>query len=177
MSILYPYLPSTSCKAPSHIQNIKQISPGTCEDFSDRIFTVNQTCTEAKYVAIYNETVCSGKVLRDDRDLRICKDFKAFIRKNNKTEYWDPHNCRNSCSDPGYGCRACTNPDFFTCRRNNISVCIHPRLVCNNYQDCDNNVDEDPGMCGTNDANTILSSSFVFILSIAVMLGLNSQIL
>ena len=33
----------------------------------------------------------------------------------NTTDYWDPHNCRDSCSNPHYGCRACTNPEYFKC--------------------------------------------------------------
>ena len=142
----------------------------TCVDFSDRVFTVNETCTEEKYLATYNKTVCYGDL--KDYNANNCKDLEGFMRENS-TDYWNPHNCTDSCSDPGYGCRACTNPEYFLCTRNNTSVCIHPELVCNKYQDCDNGRDEDPMMCG--EANEILSSSFVFILSIAVMLGLNSQ--
>ena len=128
-------------------QNNKQISPSTCEDFSDRVFTVNQPCTEAKYVEIFNQTVCSEKVHRYFDDTTNCEDLKAFIRKNNSTDYWDPHHCRESCSDPGYGCLACTNPDYFHCTRNNTEVCIHPKLQCNHHPDCDNAVDENLDVC------------------------------
>ena len=57
-------------------------------------------------------------------------------------DYIDPHNCSGSCKTPGYGCQACTNPDYFHCTRNNTKVCIHPELVCNNHPDCDNAMDE-----------------------------------
>ena len=165
----------------SHFQNNKQyFAAGNCSDFSDRVFTVNQTCTEEKYVAIYNETICSssGKVFDDFTDRENCKNLSTFVREKNSTDYWDPHNCRESCSDPGYACLACTNPDYFTCTRNNSKVCIHPELVCNKYRDCDNGVDEDPEMCGTSDANTILSSKFGFILSLSIVvkLGVSAQL-
>ena len=79
---------------------------GTCVDFSDRVFTVNETCSEEKYLAIYNKTVCSGEVIKGYDDTENCKDLQRFIRENNSTNYWNPHNCTDSCSDPGYGCRA-----------------------------------------------------------------------
>ena len=62
-------------------------------------------------------------------------------------DYTDPHNCSGSCSEPGYGCQACTNPEYFHCTRNSIKVCIHPELVCNDHPDCDNAVDENLDEC------------------------------
>ena len=75
-------------ESPLDVQINKQTSPSSCEDFSDRVFPVNHTCTEDKYVEIYNDTICSGKVynrLQDDQ--RYCKDLKAIIQENNSTEY------------------------------------------------------------------------------------------
>ena len=97
---------------------------------------------------MYSKMVCSGEneVITyegygvDD----FCHRLDDIMKEHNSTDYWDPHNCRESCSDPGYACVACTNPDYFTCTRNNTEVCIHPELVCNKYPDCDNGVDEDP---------------------------------
>ena len=65
-----------------------------------------------------------------------------IIRDYNTSDYWDPHQCINSCQDPEYDCLACTNPDYFQCTKNNISVCIHPDLKCNQHPDCDEAEDE-----------------------------------
>ena len=46
--------------------------------------------------------------------------------KQDKPEYQDPHNCWASCSQPGESCEACTNPDYFVCKKSGI--CIHPQL-------------------------------------------------
>ena len=140
--------PPTQCPT-AHIQRFKEVLPGTCEDLSDRIFTVNERCTEHKYVEIYYNTVCAGKVNNGYDIFTYCPPFgdKNIIRENNKTEFWDPHNCRESCSEPGYGCQACTNPDFFRCTKNNNTVCIHPDLQCNHHPDCDNAVDENLDLC------------------------------
>ena len=69
------------------------------------------------------------------------------MRDHNTTDYWDPHNCRESCSDPHYGCLACTNPAYIHCTKKNISVCIHPDLKCNHHPDCDNALDEQLDQC------------------------------
>ena len=119
----------------------------TCVDLSDRIFTINQTCTEEKYVEIYNETVCSGKYDISISRYDYCDRLEDIMRDHNTTEYWDPHNCRESCNDPHYGCLACTNPAYIHCTQNNISVCIHPDLKCNHHPDCDNAVDEQLDQC------------------------------
>ena len=69
------------------------------------------------------------------------------MKDHNTSDYWDPHQCTNSCQDPGYGCLACTNPNYFQCKKNNQSVCIHPDLHCNQHPDCDNAEDENYEDC------------------------------
>ena len=54
----------------------------------------------------------------------------------------DPHHCQHSCLEPGLGCEACTDPNYFKCVRNNVSVCLHPDLVCDSHPHCDQAEDE-----------------------------------
>ena len=120
----------------------------TCQDYSDRVFRLNQTCNEAEYVQKYSQTVCSGDIYNGDPDdIKYCKDLDAIMKEHNTSDYWDPHQCINSCIDPGYGCQACTNPDYFKCTKDSQSVCIHPKLVCNHHPDCDNVEDEQLDNC------------------------------
>ena len=51
-------------------------------------------------------------------------------------------NCQASCSYPGTGCVACTNPRYFKCTKNNIPICLHPDLVCDGVPNCDSSIDE-----------------------------------
>ena len=96
----------------------------------------------------YEKLICSGdnnvftlEGYGDDID-DYCHRIDDIMRDHNTSDYWDPHKCRDSCQNPGYGCRACSNPDYFRCTKNNISVCVHPDLKCNLHPDCDNAEDE-----------------------------------
>ena len=147
-------------KAPPDIQ-------ANCEDLSDRVFTAGQRCTEEKYIEKYNESVCLGPSVNKYNDaIKSCKNLTAFINEKNGTDYWDPHFCIESCSDPGYGCQACTNPSFFRCMKNNTEVCIHPELQCNHYPDCDNAEDENPQVCGN--ANSMKGMNYANVKSVFV---------
>ena len=113
-------------------------------DKSDQVFTVDKPCTEEEFVNEFNETICSstkGEFVDEGPDRIVCNDLKRFTDYNT-SDILDPHSCQNSCKNPGYGCLACTNPDYFRCKRNKQSVCIHPELQCNHHPDCDNAEDE-----------------------------------
>ena len=116
--------------------------PSSCRDKSDQVFAMHKNCTEEEFLQKYNESICSGinNVFIDDDDL--CNRLDEIILYHNNRDYWDPHQCTNSCQDPSYGCVACTNPDYFHCTKNNQSVCIHPDLHCNHHPDCDDAEDE-----------------------------------
>ena len=123
------------------------INPTSCQDKSDQVFTVHQPCTEEEYVDKYEKLICSGdnNVFTQQGSTSLhdyCHRIDDIMRDHNTSDYWDPHKCRDSCQHPGYGCRACSNPDYFRCTKNNISVCIHPDLRCNLHPDCDNAEDE-----------------------------------
>ena len=62
-------------------------------------------------------------------------------------EYRDPHNCTGSCEYPEDGCYACTNPEYFFCEKNNVSVCMHPALECDGHPQCDDAEDENLDKC------------------------------
>ena len=96
---------------------------------------------------MYNKTVCFGEVYKDTRDIRYCNNLGLIIKEHNTSDYWNPFNCTDSCSDPGYSCLACTNQKYFQCIRDNLRVCIHPQLVCNHHPDCDNVGDEEFEVC------------------------------
>ena len=132
-----------------YFQNNKLILSSTCQDLSDKVFQLNQVCTEEIYVELYNKTVCSGMVYNGGiDDIRYCKDLDSIIRDHKTdSDYWDPHKCTDSCKEPGYGCLACTNPHYFQCTKNHQKVCIHPKLVCNHHPDCDNAQDEQFDAC------------------------------
>ena len=131
------------------IQKYKGQLSKQCEDYSDQVFVVNENCTEKEYVEAYNNTICKGdniyKEYKSYDQEKICPNVSGWLdnTKRNISEYLDPHNCYGSCNDPGYGCLACSNKNYFRCTKNNIPICIHPDLVCNHHPDCDNAEDED----------------------------------
>ena len=102
---------------------------------------MHKPCNEKEFVQKYNESICNEAnevyLYRD-----YCGRLDDIIRDHPTRDYWDPHQCTNSCQYPLYGCLACTNPDYFQCIKNNQSVCIHPSLRCNHHPDCDNAEDE-----------------------------------
>ena len=112
-----------------------------CRDKSDQVFVMDKPCTEEEFVKKYNETICTGAngVLKEDEH---CYRLDDIIRDHNTSAYWNPHHCTNSCKYPGYGCLACSNPEYFRCTKNHQSVCIHPDLHCNHHPDCDDAEDE-----------------------------------
>ena len=63
--------------------------------------------------------------------------------REERPDILDPHHCQHSCLEPGLGCEACTDPSYFPCVRNNVSVCLHPDLVCDSHPHCDQAEDED----------------------------------
>ena len=62
-------------------------------------------------------------------------------------DYFDPHKCRDSCIKPGLNCQTCTNPAYFSCKKKNVSVCIHPSLECDGHPQCDDAEDENLDRC------------------------------
>ena len=130
------------------IQKYKGKLSKQCEDYSDQVFVVNQNCTEKKYVEAYKNNICKGNDIYKEYtsyDEKICANVSGWLDKteHNSSEYLDPHNCYGSCNDPGYGCLACSNKNYFRCTKNTTPICIHPDLVCNHHPDCDNAEDED----------------------------------
>ena len=104
---------------------------------------MHKPCTEKEFVQKYWKSICSGGVHGVFiGNSEYCNRLDDIIRDHPTSDYWDPHQCINSCQDPGYGCLACTNPNYFQCTKNNQSVCIHPDLHCNHHPDCDNAEDE-----------------------------------
>ena len=109
---------------------------------------MHKPCTEKEFVQKYNESICSGVngVYIAER-FEYCHRLTDIMKDYNTSDYWDPHQCTNSCQNPGYGCLACTNPDYFLCTKNGQNVCIHPDLHCNHHPDCDNAEDENYEDC------------------------------
>ena len=116
-----------------------------CEDFSDQIFQVNAICNITNYVNKYKDLFCS-KMSNTSSD-KLCEDSESWISVHIDPGYADPHNCYGSCSDPGLGCTACSNPKYFKCKRNNMKVCLHPQLKCDGHPQCDQAEDEDVDQC------------------------------
>ena len=116
-----------------------------CEDSSDQIFEVGSSCSVSKYINKYQDLFCSQKSEEEAEADEVCDDPEDWVSEH--PEYEDPHNCYESCSDPGLGCSACSNPEYFQCKRNNISVCLHPQLKCDGHPQCDDAEDEDIGQC------------------------------
>lgn len=93
----------------------------------------------------YNETVCSGKVFNGQADQRYCEDTKAIILENNNTILGS--SCRESCSEPGYGCLACTNPDPSIVQETTSRSASTLSLCAISAQTATNAVDENLDMC------------------------------
>ena len=111
----------------------------SCDDYSDQIFLTESTCNTKKYTEMYLSFFCSNASGTE------CSTIQMLIKKANETQNMktlDPHNCRASCMTPGPDCKACTNPEYKICTRNNTEVCLHPQLVCDGHQHCDGGEDE-----------------------------------
>ena len=104
-----------------------------CEDKSDRIHPVDTNCDVEVYLQIY-------KTYYPYYPVSIIKDWLDHTNTNQ-----DPHGCRQSCSERGPGCAACTNPENFLCAKS--GVCVHPELRCDGHPQCQHGEDEDAASC------------------------------
>ena len=120
----------------------------TCSDNSDKIFHINSRCNTSHYVDIYCDTIC-----RPGKELEYCNREICDVRtvsqwlEDNKDDklLMDPHDCQSSCSSPGPDCEACTNTDYFRCTDG--ATCLHPDLLCDGHQHCQDGSDEDFDFC------------------------------
>ena len=113
-----------------------------CDDKSDRVFRAGVPCRNSThYIQMHNKAWCSSPYVKDSE---ICTDPKSWVENHpDQSRIEDPHFCQDSCSKPGPGCIACTNPNFFPCSE----MCLHPDLVCDGHPQCPNNEDEDFTLC------------------------------
>ena len=137
----------------------------TCRDNSDNIHQVNTTCDGEVYLQIHDTYQEFYKYYRKYYKRDFERSYKGMIRKYSTEFYtnykkyeklnktWlasnpikqDPHGCQQSCFEPGPGCTACTNPDYFLCPLS--GVCIHPELRCDGHPQCQHGEDEDTASC------------------------------
>ena len=123
-----------------HDAKVGNTRHSTCDDHSDQIFQTNSTCKTKKYIEEYRYLFCQGP-----SKASACANVQSLVDqaiRSRNMKILDPHNCTGSCAWPGLGCEACTNPEYTICTRNNIEVCLHPQLVCDGHQHCDNGEDE-----------------------------------
>ena len=137
----------------------------SCVDKSDQIQKVNTRCSADTYITTYCETFCpEGVEILTKLDISGISQ-KYFINKDGEkvqqgalceslcsnASVWlsysiednvDPHNCQDSCAEPGYGCQACTNKSYFHCKINGEEHCLHPELECDGHSVCDEAKDE-----------------------------------
>ena len=124
------YYPWYNVVNPDYERN-KAILPGSCADKSDEIFPSGSVCDPNIHLEKYK----SHKFC-DIWEENLCSDPAGWFSSKTSSEYRDPHNCQGSCLTPGVNCTACTNPEYFHCKRNNISVCLHPTLKCDGHPQC-----------------------------------------
>ena len=107
-----------------------------CEDKSDRVFHVGASCPNSViYLQIHNEMIPWNKL-----------SLEWFNEKLDGINYYeDPHHCFESCLVPGPGCAACTNEEYFLCKKS--GVCIHPTLLCDGHPQCQFGEDEAIDIC------------------------------
>ena len=113
----------------------------TCDDKSDQIFTIGDSCEDhqKRQIQTHNSHFCS-------QSWGICNNYtRGWLQSMKGEKFQDPHNCQASCKKPGPQCEACTNPDYFKCRSENI--CLHPDLRCDGHPQCPGAEDEDIIMC------------------------------
>ena len=135
----------------------------TCKDKSDQVFALNNSCPNVfdymkDYTSIYGDNICKSDYDSNGDFGWICLTSREWIENQrdpaNRPDPYDPydprpledpHNCWSSCSEPGEGCQACTNPDYFICPTS--GVCIHPELLCDGHPQCQHAEDEDLDRC------------------------------
>ena len=108
---------------------------------------MNTSCTADAYITTYCQTFCpEGVEILTKRGTEcdsLCSNATAWLSQNiADKELVDPHNCQDSCAEPGYGCQACTNKSYFHCKINGEEHCLHPELVCDGHSVCDEGEDE-----------------------------------
>ena len=94
------------------------IGPGrfTCNDKSDQIFSIGETCEahQQRQIEIHNSLFCnSDPWVQDDE---ICTDTKRWLERKRERRYQDPHNCRASCLTPSPDCQVCFYQYLFPAR-------------------------------------------------------------
>ena len=109
------------------------------------MFYINSTCPHGKqYAQLYNDIfTCTAHEIGwyyGGEWRETSSHVKQF-----STKIHDPHGCRDSCSEPGPQCLACTNDHFFQCPRSGI--CIHPNLRCDGHPQCEFGEDENAELC------------------------------
>ena len=114
-----------------------------CEDKSDRIHQLDTYCNSRWGLQIYQNMWCGDG--RFSNILTKCDNLKHWFSTQTSKRFTDPHRCQDSCSQPGPGCKACTNPGYFICEQS--QVCIHPALVCDGHPQCEFGEDEDQELC------------------------------
>ena len=127
----------------------------SCDDKSDKIFTVNSSCRTEEYGEIFRDHICSATYINKPAqylyqldDQKICANIAKWINEKTTKDYLDPHDCQSSCRTPEYRCEACTHKDYsFQCVRDGTKVCIHKDLVCDGHPVCDLAEDEDLTLC------------------------------
>ena len=122
-----------------------------CKDKSDQIFMRHSQCNMSAHLDIYCdkclddrshfwwknadwgdcETKCGNKTKFFQEQTDPNKKWKSDQDRN---DVLDPHNCQASCLEPGYGCTACENKNYFNCSLS--SNCLHPDLVCDGVPQC-----------------------------------------
>ena len=126
--------------------HFNDIYSNNCEDYSDQIFKSNSKCEVHPYMDIYKNLFCTTEKMNYYtywKDIYVCRKNQFILWSN----YWNPHNCSESCAEPGDGCSACTNSEYFHCIKGNVSVCLHPYLECDGHPQCDDAEDEDIDKC------------------------------
>ena len=112
-----------------------------CLDKSDQVFHMNTQCNVTSYIDIHTKLFCDED---DMRNKTLCKDPETWLNSK-RSHYQDPHYCQDSCSRPGPGCQACTNPNYFICEKSRM--CLHPDLKCDGHPQCPGGEDEDFDLC------------------------------
>ena len=110
----------------------------TCQDKSDQVFHEQTLCNTTQFLETHNNFWCKDDKMKDQL---ICTDPQSWLQQQPGHEYQDPHNCWDSCSEPGPNCQACTNEKYFKCGGKS-GKCIHPDLQCDGHPQCDEAEDE-----------------------------------
>ena len=101
----------------------------TCSDKSDRIFSLGAKCPNASfYMDIHNNLFCNDSASNTSF---ICTKQLEWLKGQSSVKYDDPHNCWDSCLNPGPNCDGCTNDKYFKCEKS--GKCLHSSLKCDGH--------------------------------------------